>query len=51
MSEDNEEFEIDTNNLGDLSAVPTEVLVTLALAIIEELELRVNRKAGLKAVN
>ena len=51
MSEDTENYEIDVNNAGDLSSVPTEVLVTLCLAIIEELELRVNRKVGLRAVN
>jgi len=46
-----DEFEIDVDNPANLQDVPTEVLVTLALGIIEELELRVNRKEKLRAVN
>ncbi len=46
-----DEFEIDTNNPENLHDVPTEILVTLALSIVQELELRVNRKEKLRAVN
>jgi hypothetical protein len=46
-----DEFEIDTGDMQNLADVPTEVLVTLALGIIEELEIRVNRKEKLRAVN
>jgi hypothetical protein len=46
-----DEFEIDTENPENLQDVPTEILVTLALSIIQELELRVNRKEKLRAVN
>ena len=51
MSDDVDTFEFDTNDMQNLSAVPTEILVTLCLAIIEGLEIRVNKKAGLRAVN
>jgi hypothetical protein len=51
MSDDVDNFEIDTNDMQNLSVVPTEILVTLCLAIIEELEIRVNKKVGLRAVN
>lgn len=47
----NDEFEIDTNNPENLQDVPTEILVTLVLSIVQELELRVNRKEKLRAVN
>lgn len=46
-----DEFEIDTNDMQNLSEVPTEVLVTLMIGIIQELEIRVNRKEKLRAVN
>lgn len=46
-----DEFEINTDNPENLSDVPTEILVTLALAIVEELEIRVKRKEKLRAVN
>jgi hypothetical protein len=46
-----DEFEIDTNDMQNLADVPTELLVTLALAIVEELEVRVKRKEKLRAVN
>ena len=46
-----DEFEIDTNNPDNLHDVPTEILITLVLAIIQELEIRVNRKERLRVVN
>jgi hypothetical protein len=46
-----DEFEIDTDNPENLQDVPTEIIVSLALSIIQELELRVNRKEKLRVVN
>jgi len=46
-----DEFEIDTDNPENLQDVPTEVLVTLVLSIVQELEIRLNRKEKLRAVN
>ena len=46
-----DDFEIDVDNPANLQDVPTEVLVALALTIVEELGLRVNRREKLRAVN
>lgn len=46
-----DDFEIDVDNPVNLQGIPTEVLVALCLAVIQELEVRLYRKEKLMAVN
>lgn len=45
------DFEITDGDPSTLAEVPTEILVTLAMNILEELEVRLQRKTGLTVVN
>lgn len=45
------DFEIEAEDVGSMQEVPTEVLVTLAMSVLEELERRLNAKPSLKSVN
>ena len=45
------DFEIEAADVNSMQEVPTEVLVTLAMSVLEELERRLSVKPTLKSVN